>query len=182
MMRLNAFALLCFLLPAAAAQAAGLKLASPDLTAGQFAPLFIYDQSGCSGGNHSPALAWSDPPAGTKSFAVTVFDPDAPTGRGWWHWVVYDIPASLRALQQDAGAGSGQNLPQGARQTANDFGGPGYGGPCPPPGSPHRYVFTVYALDAPSLGLASGTEPAKVAIGLKPHALAEASFTVSYGR
>ena len=180
MMRLNAFALLCFLLPAAAAQAAGLKLASPDLTAGQFAPLFIYDQSGCTGGNLSPALAWSDPPAGTKSFAVTVFDPDAPTGRGWWHWVVYDIPASLRALPQDAGAASGRNLPQGARQTANDFGGPGYGGPCPPPGSPHRYVFTLYALDAASISASGG--PAEVAAALQSHALAQTGFTISYGR
>ena len=182
MTRLIALALLCLLLPASLAEAAGLKLASPDLAAGQFAPRFIYDQSGCSGGNVSPALAWSDPPAGTKSFAVTVFDPDAPTGRGWWHWVVYDIPATARALPQDAGAGSGSNLPQGARQTANDFGGPGYSGPCPPPGSPHRYVFTLYALDAASLGAASGSDPAEVAASLKPHALAEASFTLSYGR
>ena len=181
MTRLIALALLCLLLPASLAEAAGLKLASPDLAAGQFAPRFIYDQSGCSGGNVSPALAWSDPPAGTKSFAVTVFDPDAPTGRGWWHWVVYDIPASLRALPQDAGAGAGSNLPQGARQTANDFGRPGYSGPCPPPGSPHRYVFTLYALDAASIGAAGGG-PAEVAAGIKPHALAEASFTISYGR
>ena len=115
-----------------------------------------------------------------KRFAVTVFDPDAPTGRGWWHWVVYDIPASLRALPQDAGAASGSNLPPGARQTDNDFGGPGYGGPCPPPGSPHRYVFTLYALDAAAI--AAGSGPAEVATGLKPHALAEASFIVSYGR
>jgi Raf kinase inhibitor-like YbhB/YbcL family protein len=179
-MKRFAVILAVLLTSAAAAEAAGLRLASPDLAAGQFAPSFIYDQSGCTGGNHSPALAWSDPPAGTKSFALTVFDPDAPTGHGWWHWVVYDIPASLRALQQDAGAGSGQNLPQGARQTANDFGGPGYGGPCPPPGSPHRYVFTLYALDAASIGAGGG--PAEVAAGLKPHALAEASFTVSYGR
>ena len=179
-MKRFAVALAILLISTAAADAAGLKLASPDLAAGQFAPRFIYDQSGCTGGNHSPALAWSDPPAGTKSFAVTVFDPDAPTGRGWWHWVVYDIPASLRALPQDAGAASGSNLPPGARQTDNDFGGPGYGGPCPPPGSPHRYVFTLYALDAAAI--AAGSGPAEVATGLKPHALAEASFIVSYGR
>ena len=180
MKRLTSLALLTFLLHVALAEAAGLRLASPDLAAGQFAPRFIYDQSGCTGGNHSPALAWSDPPAGTKSFAVTVFDPDAPTGRGWWHWVVYDIPAALKALPQDAGAASGANLPQGARQTANDFGGPGYGGPCPPPGSPHRYVFTLYALDAASISTAGG--PAEVAAGLEPYALAKASFTISYGR
>ena len=180
MTRLIALALLCLLLPASLAEAAGLKLASPDLAAGQFAPRFIYDQSGCTGGNVSPALAWSDAPVGIRSFAVTIFDPDAPTGRGWWHWVVYDIPATARSLPQDAGAASGSNLPQGARQTANDFGGPGYGGPCPPPGSPHRYVFTLYALDAASI--AAGSGPAEVAARLKPHALAEASFTVSCGR
>ena len=173
-------ALATLLLSTSIVQAAALTLRSPDLAAGQFAPRFIYDQSGCTGGNVSPALAWSDAPAGTKSFAVTVFDLDAPTGRGWWHWVVYDIPAAVQALPQGAGAASGQNLPQGARQTSNDFGGPGYGGPCPPPGSPHRYVFTLYALDAAAI--AAGSGPAEVAAGLKPHALAEASFIVSYGR
>lgn len=175
-------ALTALLLSTSVVQAAGLMFASPDLAAGQFAPRFIYDQSGCTGGDVSPALAWLDPPAGTKSFAVTIFDPDAPTGRGWWHWVVYDIPVTIRALPEDAGAASGQNLPQGARQAANDFGGPGYGGPCPPPGAPHRYVFTVYALDAASIAVAPGSEPAEVAAGLKPHALATASFTVPYGR
>ena len=166
---------------ALAAAASPFTLTSTDVHAGkQIAAANVFNGMGCGGQNMSPALSWSGAPAGTKSFAVTVFDPDAPTGRGWWHWVVYDIPASLRALPQDAGAGSGQNLPHGARQTANDFGGPGYGGPCPPPGSPHRYVFTLYALDAASIDV--GSEPAEVAAGLKPHALAEASFTVSYGR
>ena len=173
--------------------ALALALASPALAAGKFTLASadvkpgamlteqqVFNGFGCSGANISPQLSWKDPPAGTKSFVVTVFDPDAPTGRGWWHWVVYDISATARALPQGAGAGSGQNLPQGARQTANDFGGPGYGGPCPPPGSPHRYVFTLYALDAASIGAGGG--PAEVAAGLKPHALAEASFTVSYGR
>ena len=181
-MKRFAVALAALLVSAAAAEAAGLRLGSPDLAAGQFAPRFINDHSGCSGGNISPALAWSDPPAGTKNFAVTVFDPDALPGRGWWLWVVFGIPATVRALPEDAGAGSGQNLPQGARQAINDFGERGYGGPCPPRGRTHRYVFTVYALDAASIGTAPIGEPARVAFVLNLHALAEASFTVSYGR
>jgi Raf kinase inhibitor-like YbhB/YbcL family protein len=176
------FAVVVLLLSAGVASAAGLTLRSSDLAAGQFAPRFIYNESGCTGGNVSPALAWSGAPAGTKSFAVTIFDPDAPTGHGWWHWVVYDIPATVHALPEDAGAASGRHLPQGARQTANDFGGPGYGGPCPPPGPPHRYVFTLYALDAAAVGAAAGSGAGEMAAALKPHALATVSFTVPYGR
>jgi Raf kinase inhibitor-like YbhB/YbcL family protein len=165
------------LLLASAEPAAAFTLASSDLASGTFAPRFLYDGAGCSGGNVSPALAWSDPPQGTKSFGVTLFDPDAPTGQGWWHWVVYDIPAAVHSLP----AGAGQALPAGARQTRNDFGGPGYGGPCPPAGSgPHRYVFTVYALNVAGLGGSEG--PAEIAGLLRAHAIATASFMVSYGR
>ena len=99
---------------------------------------------GCTGGNRSPHLRWQDPPSGTKSFAVTCFDPDAPTGSGFWHWVVVNIPPTVAELPLDAGNPASGKLPAGALQVRTDFGKPGYGGPCPPAGDhPHRYLFTV---------------------------------------
>src|SRR5574340_123730 len=106
----------------------------------------VFNGFGCNGQNVSPELTWKDVPAGTKSFAVTVFDPDAPTGSGWWHWVVYNIPANVTSLPAGAGADGGKSLPEGAEMGRTDFGSKAYGGACPPPGKPHRYVFTVHAL------------------------------------
>jgi Raf kinase inhibitor-like YbhB/YbcL family protein len=112
----------------------------------------VYKGFGCSGGNVSPSLTWKDPPAGTKSFAVTVYDPDAPTGSGWWHWVVFNLPPTATSLPAGAGDPAGGKMPAGAVQGRTDFGAPGYGGPCPPQGDkPHRYVFTVYALKTDKL-------------------------------
>jgi len=105
---------------------------------------------GCNGQNISPALNWSNAPAGTKSFAVTAYDPDAPTGSGWWHWVMYNIPADATGLV--AGAGNGRNAPRGSQEGRTDFGSKGYGGPCPPAGDkPHHYHFTVFALKVDKL-------------------------------
>ena len=130
---------------------------------------------GCSGGNQSPQLSWSEPPEGTKSFAVTCYDPDAPTGSGFWHWVVVNIPGDVRSL--DLGAGSqGGNLPAGALQTRTDFGAPGYGGPCPPEGhGPHRYYFVVHAVGAETLPVEADTSAAVVGFNLHFATLAKAA-------
>ena len=122
----------------------------------------------CSGANISPQLAWSAPPAATASLALIVTDPDAPRGT-WVHWVLYDLPAGTRALPEGLPA-LGQ-LPDSARQGRNDFGEIGYGGPCPPPGSPHHYVFTLYALDA-KLNLPVGATRAQVEAAMHGHVLA----------
>lgn len=163
-----------------AAQAGDFSLSSPDIAEGQpMAERHVLNGFGCSGGNTSPALAWSGAPAGTKSFALTTYDPDAPTGSGWWHWVVYDLPATLTTLPADA---SRRGLPQGARQGRTDFGAPGYGGPCPPPGTPHRYVFTVHALDVGTLELPPDASAAMVGFMLHSHSLGRAMLTARYGR
>ena len=102
---------------------------------------------GCAGGNKSPHLRWSGAPAGTKSFAVTCYDPDAPTGSGFWHWVVINIPPDVTELVLDAGNANNAKLPKGALQTRTDYGNAAYGGCCPPEGDhPHRYFFTVHAV------------------------------------
>ncbi len=122
----------------------------------------------CNGAGISPQLAWSAPPAGTVSFALIVTDPDAP-GRTFVHWVLYDLPAAAQALPE--GVPTQGQLPDGSRQGRNDFGDIGYGGPCPPPGSPHHYVFTIYALDA-KLNLPIGATRAQVEAAMQGHILA----------
>ncbi|MEN8188438.1 MAG: YbhB/YbcL family Raf kinase inhibitor-like protein [Thermodesulfobacteriota bacterium] len=135
---------------------------------------------GCSGDNISPQLDWSGEPAGTKSFAVTVYDPDAPTGSGWWHWVVFNIPADINRLAKGI---TKKNMAQGAIQSRTDFGSPGYGGACPPAGDkPHRYTFTIWALDVDSLSLGREATAAMVGFFLHQHQLAKAELTVTFGR
>ena len=137
---------------------------------------------GCAGGNKSPHLQWSHAPVGTKSFAVTCYDPDAPTGSGFWHWLVVNIPANVSELPEGAGSAGGR-LPNGASQTRTDFGAPGYGGPCPPQGDhPHRYLFTVFAVKVDKLDVTANTSAAVVGFNLHFNTLARAGIMDLYKR
>jgi Raf kinase inhibitor-like YbhB/YbcL family protein len=143
----------------------------------------VFNGFGCSGKNMSPAIHWLNAPAGTKSFAVTVYDPDAPTGSGWWHWLVYDIPSSATGLPEHAGNADGRLLPAGAVQGRTDFGTAGFGGACPPPGDkPHRYVFTVFALKVDKVDVPPGAPAAMIGYMLNANQLAKSSVTALYGR
>ena len=141
----------------------------------------VFEGFGCHGGNRSPAVSWTNVPAGTQSFAVTLYDPDAPTGSGFWHWVVFDIPASAGGLP--AGASASGSLPKGAIEGHTDFGAKRYGGPCPPAGDkPHRYVLTVHALKVPTLGLTPDATGALASFAARGNTLAKATATGRYGR
>ena len=172
---------LAFALPAHAAGKFALR--SADVKAGAtLTDQQVFNGFGCSGANVSPQLSWSSAPAGTKSFVVTVYDPDAPTGSGWWHWVVYDIPATATELAQGAGSGKAP-LPEGSKQGRTDFGAPGFGGACPPVGDkPHRYVFTVHALKLEKLDAGADASPAMIGFMTHANSLGSATFTARYGR
>jgi Raf kinase inhibitor-like YbhB/YbcL family protein len=183
MNRLLALCLSASLLAAPAMAAAPrFHLSSPDIKPrATLAEKFVFNGFGCTGGNVSPALHWTGAPAGTKSFVVTVYDPDAPTGSGWWHWVLYNIPASVTSLPE--GAGTPGKEPPGSAQAVTDFGAPGFGGACPPKGDkPHRYVFTVYALKVEKLDVPANASPALIGFATHANMLGKASFTARYGR
>jgi Raf kinase inhibitor-like YbhB/YbcL family protein len=142
----------------------------------------VYSGFGCSGKNISPALSWKGAPHDTKSFALTVYDPDAPTGSGWWHWVVYNIPADVTELPEGAGNPGGK-LPATAVQGHTDFGTSGFGGACPPAGDkPHRYIFTVYALKTEKISVADEASAAMIGFMIHANALTKATLTAHYGR
>ena len=170
-------------LPAVAA-AASFKLESPTIKPGAtLTEAQVANTFGCTGKNLSPALQWSGAPEGTKSFALTIYDPDAPTGSGWWHWIVFNIPTGTTSLPEDAGTADGSKLPAGAAQARTDFGTPGFGGACPPPGDkPHRYIFTVYALKTDKIEVPADATAALVGFMINDNKLGKATFEAKYGR
>jgi Raf kinase inhibitor-like YbhB/YbcL family protein len=166
------------------ASAAGFTLTSPDV--GPDKPLaqeFVFDKFGCTGGNQSPTLSWSGAPAGTKSFAVALFDPDAIKGRGFWHWLVINLPATKTSFARDAGKVDGSNLPAGAVQIKNGFRQTGYSGSCPPPGEPpHGYTYTVYALKVDKLEIPADADSPAVLNLITEQALDKATLVYHFGR
>ncbi|MCG3696533.1 YbhB/YbcL family Raf kinase inhibitor-like protein [Aliarcobacter butzleri] len=154
------------------------SLTSSDLK-GQLTKKQEFNGFGCSGENISPQLSWENAPKGTKSFAITVYDPDAPTGSGWWHWVVFDIPSNKTTLA----SGFGNSDSKEAIQSITDYGKTGFGGACPPVGDKaHRYIFTVHALDIETLGLDKNTNAATVGYYINSHSIAKASIISYYNR
>lgn len=158
-------------------QAADFTVSTDSPAKGQFLSAQFANVMGCQGSNVSPHVAWQGAPAGTKSFVVTMYDPDAPTGSGWWHWVVADIPASITELTPGAGSAPGK-LPAGASPIRNDGGQPGYGGICPPVGQTHHYVITVHALKVEKLALPPNATAAMVGFMAFANGIGKASATV----
>ncbi|WP_198084564.1 kinase inhibitor [Variovorax sp. E3] len=161
-----------------ASQAQEFKLTSSDIKHGeQVKNAHVQNGSGCFGADISPALSWSGEPESTKSFAVTVYDPDAPTGSGWWHWTIVNIPKDVHSLSADTGNRNGSRLPSGAVQGRTDFGNPGYGGPCPPVGDKtHHYHFKVWALKVERLPIDGESSGAVVGYMLKMNSAATAEL------
>ena len=161
---------------AMSASADEFSLASTSIAEGQALDAAqVFEGFGCTGGNTAPDLAWSGVPEGTKSFAITVYDPDAPTGSGWWHWFAFNIPADVTSLE------AGAAMPEGAIELKNDYGAVGFGGACPPPGEVHRYQFTVYALGT-VLEIDDSVSNALAGYMVKANSLASATITAVYTR
>jgi len=157
-------------------------LSSEDL-GGQATSEQEFSGFGCTGDNISPQLSWENAPEGTKSFAITMYDPDAPTGSGWWHWVVFDIPADVDELPSGAGKMGSDLLPDGSIQSNTSYGAPGYGGPCPPEGDkPHAYIITIYALKVDKIGLDKNATPAIAGFYLNNQVIEKASIVAYYQR
>ncbi|WP_295457771.1 YbhB/YbcL family Raf kinase inhibitor-like protein [uncultured Thiodictyon sp.] len=176
---------LTFLATAQFALAADFSLESPDIKPdGRIKLEQVFDGFGCTGNNISPGLSWRDPPRDTKSFALLVHDPDAPTGgSGWWHWVVINIPATTNALPAGAGKADGSAMVAGATQVTTDFSSVGWGGPCPPVGDKaHHYIFTVHALKTEKLDIPAGATAALVGYMVNANSIGKATFTGLFGR
>lgn len=155
-------------------------LQSKDLK-GQLSKAQEFNNFGCSGENKSPELHWSNAPKGTKSFAITMYDPDAPTGSGWWHWLIVNIPTATKSIRTDASAK--KTLPKGSLETITDYGLASFGGACPPEGDkPHAYIFTIYALDVDKLDLTEKSDSALVGYMINKHMIQKASMLSYYER
>jgi len=182
---LGAMAVAFSILATSAAQAQ-MKLTSDDVKNGGVSPKTMEaNVFGCDGGNISPSLTWSGAPAGTKSFALNLYDPDAPTGSGFWHWIVFNIPVSTTSLPKNAGDVKANLMPAGAIQGRNDYGFWGFGGMCPPKGDkPHHYTLTVYAVDEDTLQFAKDKDAPAPVVGfeLHFHSKAKAALHWTYGR
>lgn len=167
-------------LMASSLMAGSFTLESSDLE-GQLSVQQEFNSFGCTGKNMSPALQWKNAPKGTKSFAVTMYDPDAPTGSGWWHWLLVNIPKTSTDLSTDASAQA--KLPKGAVETITDYGSAGFGGACPPKGDKaHAYIVTVYALDVEKLDVTAKSDSALVGYMINQHVIEKATLVSYYGR
>jgi len=160
---------------------AEMTLSSTDISEGAtLANAQVFKGFGCEGDNISPQLSWSGAPEGTKSFALNVYDPDAPTGSGWWHWVAFNIPADTKELATGA---SKTAMPAGTIESMTDYGSAGFGGACPPVGDkPHRYIFTLYALDIDKIDADEKASGALAGYFINAHTIEKASITATYGR
>ena len=173
---------LFLILTSSFAYAGEFTLTSKDI-GGQLTEKQVFSGFGCTGKNISPELTWKNAPKDTESFAVTVYDPDAPTGSGWWHWIVFNIPKQINQLKTDAGNINKKIAPKGCVQSRTDFGNPGFGGACPPLNDkPHAYIFTVFALNVEKLDLDANASPALVGFMLNSHTIAKSSIIAYYTR
>jgi Raf kinase inhibitor-like YbhB/YbcL family protein len=167
------------LFTASACAAEKFILSSPDIKAGQsISEKYYWNNFGCSGANEMPALEWKNAPSGTKSYAITLYDRDAPTGSGFWHWVAYNIPANIMHI--DGGINGGK-LPAEVREGNTDLGKPGFFGPCPPVGRKHHYIYTVYALKSDKLDIPPDATAAMAGFFLWQNTIAKSSLTVTAG-
>jgi Raf kinase inhibitor-like YbhB/YbcL family protein len=164
--------------------AGDLTLSSKDIAEGEFmSKAQEFNGFGCSGSDLSPHLKWSNAPEGTKSFAITAYDPDAPTGSGWWHWQIVNIPVTVMEIPTGAGNTKTNNAPTGSTQTKNDYGNQGFGGACPPEGhGVHRYRFTLHALSVEKLDLPKDASGALAGYMINSHTIESTTIESLYKR
>lgn len=163
-------------------QAQTFTLSSPDIS-GQIVSKQVFNGFGCTGDNISPQLNWKNAPKGTQSFAITMYDPDAPTGSGWWHWVVFDVPSNISTIARNAGKIDLNLMPKGSIQSLTNYGTQGYGGPCPPKtDGHHQYIITVHALKVKTLDLDKTANPALVGYYINANTIQKASLVAYYDR